>query len=32
MVAKSDIIKFLEDIEIKHDDTVLIHTSLKAIG
>ena len=32
MVTKNDIIKFLEDIDIKHDDTVLIHTSLKAIG
>ncbi len=32
MVTKNDIIKFLENIEIKHDDTILIHTSLKAIG
>lgn len=32
MVTKDDIIKFLQNIDIKHDDTVLIHTSLKAIG
>lgn len=32
MVTKNDIIKFLKDIDVKHDDTVLIHTSLKAIG
>lgn len=32
MLTKNDIINFLENIDVKHDDTVLIHTSLKAIG
>lgn len=32
MTTKMDIIRFLEANDIKHDDTVLIHTSLKAIG
>ncbi len=32
MTTKNDILRFLENIGIKHDDTVLIHTSLKAIG
>jgi aminoglycoside 3-N-acetyltransferase len=32
MTTKKDIIQFLESIDVKHDDTVLIHTSLKAIG
>ncbi|BCN30911.1 AAC(3) family N-acetyltransferase [Anaeromicropila herbilytica] len=32
MTTKNDIIKYLESINVKHDDTILIHTSLKAIG
>ncbi len=32
MITKNDIIQFLESNNIRHDDTVLIHTSLKAIG
>lgn len=32
MVYKNNIINFLESIDVKHDDTVLIHISLKAIG
>lgn len=32
MITKNDIIEFLENLTIKHDDTILIHTSLKAIG
>lgn len=32
MVTKTDILKFLKNANIKHNDTVLIHTSLKAIG
>lgn len=32
MITKNEIIQFLENNNIKHNDTVLIHTSLKAIG
>lgn len=32
MLKKQDVFEFLETNDIKHDDTVLIHTSLKAIG
>jgi aminoglycoside 3-N-acetyltransferase len=32
MLEKESILKFLEMTGIKHNDTVLIHTSLKAIG
>ena len=32
MVNKKDVFDFLEKLGIKHDDTVLIHTSLKSVG
>ncbi len=32
MVTKKDIFDFLESADIRHDDKVTIHCSLKAIG
>lgn len=32
MVTKNDIVKFLEDCGIKHDDKVTIHCSLRSVG